>query len=124
MTAIIIALLLTLNIYRMDVGLSPLAQSPVLTIVAQQRADAMVANDVFSHADGAYIGLLAQEGVRQGIVGEIIGRSTDPHVDILLAWQSSPSHNLHLLYPEYTEVGLGTAHSDTWHYFVIVFWGP
>lgn len=123
---------------------SLLTQNPVLSLVAQRRADDMATRNYFSHVDpdgygpnyharqaGYKLHHTYAKGDQDNNI-ESIGGGKEQPTDVWAVWLSSPGHRVHVLgeidfYRKQTEFGVGYAHNPeaTYvHYWVVLIARP
>lgn len=113
------------NRARQSGGLSELRLDENLTAAAQEKADAMVANDYFEHTapDGTtgwdYID---KTGYVYTFAGENLAASNENDVSVVDGWLNSPGHRANLLNSEFSDVGLGIAYKDSYGDYRNVFY--
>ena len=102
----IVELLLLLNTYRT----SPLVETHILDIVAEQRCAQQVAQGFISH-----------DGLPSGL-GENLAAGFPTASSVMEAWAGSPGHAANMAAPQYQEVGLAVCYGAPYGtYWVQVF---
>jgi uncharacterized protein YkwD len=117
MTAPEYQFLAELNADRAANGLPPLAANGILSGLARQRSEQMLASGSFSHYDGAgkliFQGLLNGVGFPYAFAGENLAENNYPWGQSLdqanTALMNSPAHRSNILNPRFNEVGVGIA---------------
>ena len=104
-TSFVAALVLLLNAARADAHAPPLAEDPILTGRAQQRAELLCASHQFSH-DGYQ---RAFQGSPYGWTGENLAMGHHDPRAVHGQLMSSPGHRANILKPQYRAVGIGHA---------------
>lgn len=111
--AVVTASLVTLlNTDRTDNNLPTLTVNPVLTAVAQAKADDMAKLGYFAHnsPEGKTPWYwFKQEGYSFVSAGENLAIDFSDSADVERAWMNSPGHRANLLNTTFTEVGIATA---------------
>lgn len=111
--AVVTASLVTLlNTDRADNNLPTLTVNPVLTAVAQAKADDMAKLGYFAHnsPEGKTPWYwFKQEGYSFVSAGENLAIDFSDSADVERAWMNSPGHRANLLNTTFTEVGIATA---------------
>jgi uncharacterized protein YkwD len=113
------ATLCLLNQQRTANGLNPLTASQPLADTAGAYSTHLVQNHYFAHEDEAghnvaYRVLSAHPDLsdRWSLLGENLGWGTDNMATpraMVNGWMNSPTHRANVLYPTYSEVGIGIA---------------
>lgn len=118
------------NAARIETGLDPLVESPVLTQVAQDYSRRMATEGFYGHTDPqgkdvtdriAAAGYLAQMSAEN-----IAGGQPDPET-VVDGWLNSPGHRENIMNPDLQEIGAGYAYADSppyYHYWTHVFATP
>lgn len=114
---------------RIQAGLPALTLDPLLTSIARQRANDMLARGYFSHTSPSgetAFTLLAAAGRRGVLAGENIARNNYPSTQsagvALDGFLSSPSHRQNLMETRFRFVGIGAVQGpDGMKYFVVIF---
>jgi uncharacterized protein YkwD len=105
------AFLATINDYRRQQGLQPLAVSPILTNAAKWMAEDMANRDYFSHTDSlgrAPDARLQAFGYPQNVWwGENIAAGNWTAAATFVQWRDSAGHNANMLNPNFTVIGIG-----------------
>jgi len=107
---------LLLNDERAQGGIRAVAQNAILTSVAQDHAEDMIARDYLSHTDpeGGRAGDRARAaGYDWDFVAENIAQGFATDDAVMAAWMGSPSHRDNILDPRADEFGIGLEGS-TW----------
>ena len=97
-----------INIKREEASVESLKLSPVLTQMAQIRADGRTASTICS------------DFAKGGHWGEIMGRFQDSPEEVINDWTNSERHYNCMINPIYTKAGVGIAKDSTNHYYWIV----
>ncbi|MEX2014260.1 MAG: CAP domain-containing protein [Parcubacteria group bacterium] len=100
------------NNARAERQLAEVKVDSVLTKAAQAKALDMAAKGYFSHVspDGTEPWYwLEQAGYEYQYAGENLAVNFSDSEELVKAWQNSPTHNMNLLGPRYTETGVGVA---------------
>lgn len=101
-----------INAYRAQHGLGPVALDPRLTRAAAYVARANVTAGALSHdAGGSFQQRMAMTGLRGGVKAENLGVGTQTFEQTLAMWQGSSAHNVNLLLPVASRIGI--AYADT-----------
>ena len=93
-------------------NLASLTVSPVLSAVAQAKADDMAGKGYFAHVSPAGEDpwhWFAAAGYQFEHAGENLAIDFSDSLDVEQAWMNSPTHRDNILNPNYTEVGIATA---------------
>ena len=93
--------------------LQGLAISPVLTEVAQMKADDMAEKGYFAHTspDGKTPWYwFKQAGYNYSFAGENLAVYFSDSAELEQAWMNSPTHRANILNSSYTEIGIALAH--------------
>jgi len=101
-----------INQVRVENGLLPLTESPLLDAAAQQYADFIASRSILSHtADGRTLDMRAEAAGYTGwkALGENLAGGYDMPEQAVAAWLASDGHRAILLSPSYTETGVGCA---------------
>ncbi|GGD09416.1 hypothetical protein GCM10011335_10370 [Aureimonas glaciei] len=102
--------LASVNAFRSEHGLQPLALNARLTQVAEAQSVAMAARDRMDHnVAGALPARMRQAGYAWSTTSENIGRSYPDYAAAMAGWVRSPGHRANLLNRSVTEIGLGGA---------------
>lgn len=117
-----------INIKREEAGVESLKLSPVLTQMAQIRADENALNDWFVtdengkhiRPDGRTASTICSDFAKGGHWGEIMGRFQDSPEEVINDWTNSEKHYNCMINPIYTKAGVGIAKDSTNHYYWIV----
>ncbi len=103
------AFLNLLNAYRVQSGVVPLEASPGLTKAAVRHALDMAANGFLEHI-GSDNSTPQQRAIEEGYpsddVSENIASGLSQADQVLFGWKSSPSHNLNMLNPLWSAIGI------------------
>jgi len=109
------ALLVLINDYRSEHGLSTLKASPALSAAARWMSEDMAEHNRVSHTDSLGRSLserMAAFGYTQASLwGEIIRAGTDTPEGIFEAWRNSPGHNAVMLTDGFVVAGVGKAYN-------------
>jgi len=100
------------NDVRKEGQMRELETSDLLIQAAQAKAEDMATKGYFAHRspDGALPWYwLSREGYQYQYAGENLAINFTDSKEVVKAWQNSPTHNLNLLGPRYTETGVGIA---------------
>lgn len=104
------AALVSVNAFRSEHGLRPLALDTRLTEAADDQSNAMAARDKMDHnVAGALPARMRKAGYAWSTTAENIGRSYPDYAAAMAGWVRSPGHRANLLNPAMTEIGLGGA---------------
>lgn len=100
------------NFDRSAEGLSTLTVSPVLTEVAQAKANDMAQKGYFAHTSPE--GLtpwhwFKEKGYRFAYAGENLAVDFFESADVERAWMNSPTHRANIVGTQFTEIGIATA---------------
>jgi len=100
------------NVDRSSQGLATLTVSPVLTEVAQAKANDMAAKGYFAHTSPE--GLtpwhwFKEKGYRFAYAGENLAIDFSESADVQRAWMNSPTHRANVVGTQFTEIGIATA---------------
>jgi hypothetical protein len=100
------------NQQRLASNLAPLAENPILTAAAQQKANDMAAKGYFSHTSPE--GLtpwywFKKVGYAYTYAGENLAVNFSDSNDVTNAWMKSPAHRANILNSSYTQIGIATA---------------
>ncbi|MEA5420183.1 CAP domain-containing protein [Spirulina sp. CCNP1310] len=118
-------LLMLINQERSQAGLAPLQLDPILTLAAQNHANAMARQNFFSHTNpegSSTLDRVVALGY-QGSVGENIAAGRVNPEWVMRQWLSSPGYQANLLAPQAGEIGLGygiNPESDYIHYWTAI----
>jgi uncharacterized protein YkwD len=109
------------NAARKKEGLEPLKISPALVAAARAHSKNQAKQDTMAHElDGKKPSdRVRAAGYKFRYVGENVAYGKNTTVDeIFEGWMASKGHRENILKPEYTEIGIGAARSDTgkWYY--------
>lgn len=99
-----------LNQYRAGLGLKALVYSKTLEAAADAQAQDLYERGFFAHInpDGEDPGMRAvRAGFCHKYVGENLAAGQVTVLQVMQAWKDSPSHNLNMVDPDYTYVGIG-----------------
>lgn len=126
--AVVPSMLLSLiNGDRAEAGVSALTPNALLTEAAKQKAEDMAAKGYFAHmtpSGETPLVFLDRVGYRYRNVGENLGINYADAEGVETAWLNSPKHKESLLYPQFTEVGIGVSegtYKGTKATFVVTF---
>ncbi|MEX2013360.1 MAG: CAP domain-containing protein [Parcubacteria group bacterium] len=100
------------NNARAEGHVAEVRTNDVLTLAAQAKALDMVAKGYFAHQspDGTQPWYwIDRAGYKYQYAGENLAVNFTDSEELVKAWQNSPTHNLNLLGPRYTETGVGVA---------------
>jgi hypothetical protein len=100
------------NQNRTTNALPALAESPLLDVAAQEKADDMVKNNYFAHTSPAGIPpwyWFEQVGYNFEYAGENLAVNFSDSEDVTNAWMNSPEHRANILNTNYTQIGMATA---------------
>jgi uncharacterized protein YkwD len=119
-------MLLVVNLSRRAQRVVPLSPSPLLTRVAQERAELMAATGRFGldrTVDGtSTFARLLEAGYAPTYWGETIARRMSEAPRVLAAWWADADHHATLHRPRYTAAGLGHGVArDGLHYWLMIF---
>jgi hypothetical protein len=107
------------NQYRINAGLAQLTTNQTLTNSAQAKADDMAAKSYFAHnsPDGSVPwDFFAAAGYSYSGAGENLALSNQSAASVVDGWYQSIHHRENMLSAEFTEVGYGIAHVETFSY--------
>lgn len=100
------------NQERIESNLPPLKLSVDLTKAAQLKADDMVKVGYFAHRSpqGKNVwNFVRAVKLLPEVAGENLARGFSTSESTVLAWMNSPTHRSNILYPTYSEAGIGVA---------------
>lgn len=104
------AALASINAFRAENGLSPLAADPRLMRAAEAQSAAMAAQDRMDHdVAGRLPGRVEKAGYAWSTTAENIGRGYRSYDAAMAGWIASAGHRRNLLNPAVKEVGFGAA---------------
>jgi uncharacterized protein YkwD len=107
----------TINNYRAQNGLGPLAESPALDGVAEWMANDMATKNYFSHEDSLGRDPFARmDDLGYGYNtwrGENLVAGTETSDRSFYMWQTSPPHNDNMLGSHYTVIGIARAYDPS-----------
>ena len=117
-----------INIRREESGIESLKISPVLTQMAQIRADENASNDWFVtdengkhiRPDGRTASTICSDFAKGGHWGEIMGRFQDSPEEVVNDWTNSEGHYNCMTNSVYTKAGVGIAKDSANNYYWIV----
>lgn len=123
-----VAAIEALNEIRVDLGLSPLALSPILTDAAEWMAQDLADRDTIDHddslgrpmADRVYsFDYPTSATIRENLV---VGTDLDRGVEAITAWQDSPGHRTNNEAPDVTVAGIARVHDpdSRWQWFWVL----
>jgi uncharacterized protein YkwD len=118
-----------INRTRAEKGLRQLTLNPILSAAAQAHSHDMAVNDYFSHtgSDGSDpTSRLVNQGYQFTYNGENLFAGGDPYLAMSM-WMNSTVHRENMLYPLFTEFGIGIAsnpNSTYGIYYTIEFGQP
>lgn len=120
------AALASVNAFRAEHKLAPLAINDRLMRTAAAQSAAMATRDRMDHAvAGRLDGRIEKEGYRWSTIAENIGRTYATYPRAMAGWIASPHHRANLLNPNITEIGFAGAHtSGGRNYWTQVFAAP
>lgn len=98
---------------RIAVGKRALTHDPLLAQAAQKKAEDMAGKGYFAHVapDGKTPWYwLELVGYKYTYAGENLAVNFTDSMDVEEAWMNSPEHHANIVKPEYTQIGIGTAH--------------
>jgi uncharacterized protein YkwD len=118
------------NTQRTAHGLTPLAESGTLDIIAAARSEDLVKRDYFDHYDPT--GPLDAQGRHAAAIQELLARNNVPYTEVgenligdtgyaldngtpqqaVQAWMHHPEHRANILHAGYTTIGVGIAAED------------
>jgi uncharacterized protein YkwD len=105
--------------YRQAHGLPAVRSDAELTAVAQRQAQAMAARKLLDHdAAGPFASRIA--GAHASSAAENIAMGTKSWAETLKIWQASSGHNVNLLLPGATRVGVAVASAGKTSYWAMV----
>lgn len=96
------------NQQRVQNGLSPLSENPLLNSAASSKADDMFAKNYWAHnsPDGTTPWFfIKQAGYNYVYAGENLARGFASATDVISAWMASPEHRENMLSGNYKDVG-------------------
>ncbi len=106
-----INLLKEVNDARKNEGLKPLRYSMLLAVAAQSHALDMNLNTFFAHqnkfGETVWNRVTKLGYPRWATIGENIAQGYDSAAAAMTGWMNSPAHKENMLFPEYTEMGIG-----------------
>jgi hypothetical protein len=109
------ALMVLINDYRLEHGLSPLEVSPTLSAAARWMSEDMAEHNRLSHIDSlgrSPSERMAAFGYTQASLwGEIIRGGGDTPEGAFEAWRNSPAHNAIMLTDGFVAAGVGKAYN-------------
>lgn len=100
---------------RAFAGLQPLTVNPLLQWAAQEKADDMAAKGYFAHVapDGTTPWYwMDKVHYSFSAAGENLAINFVDSTDVEVAWMNSSKHRDNILNPNYTEIGIATAHAE------------
>lgn len=100
------------NEVRAEGGLKTLTPNELLTKAAQAKADDMASRGYFAHRspDGRQPwDWISAAGYAYEHAGENLAVNFYDSEEVVKAWRNSPTHNLNLVGPRYTEIGVAVA---------------
>lgn len=100
-----LGLVLMINASRIEAGVLPLKQSPVLDARADARAELLCARGQWSH-DGWRDSF---KGLKHTYAGENLAKGFDSATSTHAGLMASPTHKANILKKQYKEVGIGEA---------------
>lgn len=115
------------NEFRVSIGLPPFRVNATLSIAAQQQANYMASNNIYSHtgAGGTTPQQRANNAGYQGYAVEnIVGGTNMTPRQGLIWWQNSPIHYATITSDRYVEIGAGYAYGSDQHFYAIVVGRP
>ena len=118
-----------INRTRAEKGVRQLTLNPILSAAAQAHSQDMAVNDYFSHtgSDGSDpTSRLVDQGYRFTYNGENLFAGGDPYLAMTM-WMNSTVHRENMLYPMFSEFGIGIAsnpNSTYGIYYTIEFGQP
>lgn len=104
-----------LNKERANAGLKAVKEDPVLSKIAQLKAEDMVKNDYFDHVSPTYgkpWEMAVHFGYPTNQVGENIALGYVAPKEVMVAWMDSPGHKANVLRAPYTVIGVGYAKDE------------
>ncbi len=106
-----------LNAYRAGKGLGPVRLDPTLTTMAQRQSDAMAASDSLSHdAAGSFTSRVHAAGLDSVRAAENLGAGYFSTEEAFTGWKKSSGHEVNLVMPEATRVGIALAKNPQTRY--------
>jgi uncharacterized protein YkwD len=109
-------MLAAVNEERSRAGLKPVVLCTGLTAVAQSMAEAMAAQDFFSHTTPNGEDLRARlraAGLKPARAAENIAAGQTTVGQVMTAWMSSPDHRANVLAPRLRRVGFGFSQNQS-----------
>ncbi len=103
------------NDKRLEAGLSPLSENPLLVEAARQKGLDMLEKDYWAHVspDGVEPWYFFQSaGYEYRYAGENLARDFSSPVGAVEAWMASPTHRDNLLSDKYSEIGVAVVEGD------------
>jgi len=103
------------NAAREEANLSDLQLDPILSQIADQKSQDMIARGYFGHLDpdGQNVWQkVNNSGYKYLEVGENLAKNIDSEEEIVRAWLDSAEHRENLLNSEFKDVGIGVAKGD------------
>jgi uncharacterized protein YkwD len=115
------ATLAALNAYRESKGFRPVRLDAELSAMAQHQADEMADHGELSHTvAGAFTARLAEAHVLAEEAGENLGAGYFSLDAAMAGWKGSAEHNVNMLRPGFTRIGVAIAKNAHSHWGV--FW--
>jgi hypothetical protein len=103
------------NQKRVEAGLNPLEEDPILSQAALAKGTDMVNRDYWAHVapDGTQPwSFFVNYGYKYKYAGENLARDFSNAPSAVEAWMASPSHKENMLSPKYREIGIGVVEGE------------
>lgn len=102
------------NIERANAGLAPLGTSNALNQATQVRATELIQLFAHERPDGRSIWTVLDEyGISRRTSGENIAVGQTTPAQVVEGWMNSPGHRANILNPNFTQLGVGYAKTNT-----------
>jgi uncharacterized repeat protein (TIGR02543 family) len=111
------------NAKRVEDGASPLKMSAELLDVAKQRAAEITIYFEHTRPDGREWDTVSESISGIGDHGENIAYGYASAEAVMSDWMNSPSHKENILYPDFTEIGIGCAVSPDGRFYWVQYFG-
>jgi uncharacterized protein YkwD len=95
--------------YRKSGGLPPVKSESRLNRIAATHSQKMAALDRLDHVlpgEGSFRQRVEGGGYAAAVASENIGAGYDTLAEVIAAWKASPGHNVNMLRPDVTEIGI------------------
>jgi len=112
------------NQQRARYGRSPLRISQKLTQAAQSHSEDMARRRQMSHTGSGGTTVMTRvqrTGYRPRAVAENVARGQRSSKDVVRSWMNSRGHQMNILNPAYTEIGIGVVYGNGGPYWTQVF---